>query len=121
MNPTLARIIAIVASHSGAPESKPSAISAIDQDVTISGDDIFVLTKALATAFGDHVRRWLCQRFANLSEPELLTGFFFMWRLLTRPIRGRLFEASRCERLELGHIAAVIDRGAWFETEDMQA
>ena len=99
----------------GVPAAKLTAASAIDQDVKISGDDIDELVEALAKDFGKQVSTWPWQRFAELNESHLFTGFWLIWRLLTWPIRGRVFDASRFERLELGHIAAVIDRGEWFE------
>ena len=115
MSSTLDEVRAIVSRHSGVGVEKLDAYSAIDQDVRIFGDDIDELAEALAMKFGDHISEWPWQRFAELSEPHALTGFWLMWRFLTWPIRGRLSDPSQFERLELGHIAAVIDRGAWFE------
>lgn len=115
MSPTLRRIITIVADHSGVPVEKLGAASAIDQDIKITGDDVTELTQVLAEEFGDHVRYWPWHRFAELGEPSAFTVFWLLWRLLTWPIRGRLFDPSPFERSELGHIAAAIDRGEWFE------
>lgn len=112
---TLERVIDIVSYHSGVRREWLTAHSAIDQDVRISGDDIEELAEALAKAFGDHVWQWPWQRFCELSEPSVLVFPYFIWRLITWPIRGRLLGPSRFERLELGHIAAVIDHGEWFE------
>jgi hypothetical protein len=112
---TLDRVQQIVAKHSGVRLDKLSAESAIDQDVRISGDDIDELAQALATDFGEQVWQWPWQRFCELNEPSALIFPYFIWRLLTWPWRGRLFDPSPFERLELGHIAAVIDRGEWFE------
>ena len=106
---------AIVADRSGVPIAKLDAASAIDQDLGISGDDVADLTEALAAEFGDHVWAWPWQRFADLSEPGMFAAPYFVWRLLTWPIRGRLFDPSPFDRLELGHIAAVVERGQWFE------
>lgn len=92
-----------------------TAQSAIDQDMGISGDDVTEFAEWLAKEFGDHVWQWPWQRFAELSEPSALIFPYFMWRLLTWPIRGRVFDPSHFERLELGHIAAVIEKGEWFE------
>lgn len=112
---TLDRVRHIVSKHSGVRLEKLSAASAIDQDVGISGDDVTELAEALAKEFGEHVWQWPWQRFAELSEPSMLIVPYFVWRLLTWPFRGRLFDPSPFERLELGHIAAVIDQGEWFE------
>jgi hypothetical protein len=92
-----------------------TAQSAIEQDMGISGDDVTEFAEWLAKEFGDNVWQWPWQRFAELSEPSALIFPYFMWRLLTWPIRGRLFDPSSFERLELGHIAAVIEKGEWFE------
>jgi len=112
---TLARVINIVAWHSGIPAEKLNARSAIDQDVQIAGCDIDELAQALAKEFGAQVGQWPWQRFAELNEPPALISLVILWRLLTWPFRGRLFDPSPFERLELGHISAVIDHGEWFE------
>jgi hypothetical protein len=115
MSPTLDRVIQIVAEHSGIRDDRLSAFSAIDQDVRISGDDVTELVEALARDFGEQVCHWPWQRFAELNEPHIFTGLWFFWRLLTWPVRGRIFDPSPFERLELGHIAKVIDAGHWLE------
>lgn len=92
-----------------------AATSAVDQDMRISGGDVAEFASNLAQEFGEYVWQWPWHRFADLDEPSLLTFPYFVWRLITCPIRGRLFDPSPYERLELGHIAAVIDRGEWFE------
>ena len=115
MPPTLDRVIDIVSERSGVRRDRLSASSAIDQDIRIAGDDIDELAEALAGEFGQQVLQWPWGRFANLNEPHLFTGVFFMWRLLTWPIRGHIFDPSPYERLELGHIAKVIDAGHWLE------
>jgi hypothetical protein len=110
---TLDRVRQIVSKHSGMRLEKLTANSAIDQDVRISGDDVTELAEALAKEFGEHVWQWPWQRFAEMSEPHMFTVFWFVWRLATWPFRGTLRDSF--ERLELRHIAAVIDRGEWFE------
>lgn len=105
----------IVADRSGVKRSLLTAKSAIDQDVRISGDDIEELAQALAKVFGDQVWQWPWQRFCELSEPSMLVFPYLVWRLLSWPFRGRLFDPSSFERLELGHIANVIDLGEWFD------
>jgi hypothetical protein len=115
MSDTLDRVIEIVSHQSGVSIAKLSANSAIDQDVRISGDDVTELAETLTKEFGEHVWQWPWQRFTELSEPHMFTGFWFIWRLLTWPIRRRLFDPSPFERLELGHIAAVLENGQWFD------
>ena len=79
------------------------------------GDDIDELVDRLAQEFGDQVFSWPWSRFANLSEPHLFTAYWILWRIITWPIRGRLYDPSPFERLELGHIAKVLDAGHWLE------
>lgn len=110
---TLERVIAIATFHSGVKHLH--ADSALDQDMRISGDDIDEFAETLAKEFRVDVARWPWDRFANLSEPSIFTVVYLLWRLMTWPIRGRLFDPSRYERLELGHIAAVIEKGEWID------
>ena len=114
---TLDRVVEIVSEHSGIPVAKLSSESAIDQDVQICGDDVADLAEALAEEFGDHVWQWPWQRFACLDEVGVspLFPFVLVWQLLTWPIRGTFSYPSQYERLELGHIASVIEHGQWFE------
>lgn len=115
MTATLDRVMAIVAEHSGIRADRLSAGSAIDQDVRIAGDDVSEVIEILSDEFGEQVRGWPWPRFANLSEPHLFIGFWLLWRLISWPIRGHLFDPSPYERLELGHIAKAIDAGHWLE------
>lgn len=112
---TFGRVCQIVSEHSGVRLEQLNAGSAIDQDIGISGDDVDELAGALAKEFGGQVLDWPWARFAELNEPSLLMLPRFVWRLLSWPFRGRLGDADKYERLELGHIAASIDRGEWFE------
>ena len=115
MSDTLVRVLDIVARHSGVPLVKLTAHSALDQDVRISGDDVDELAEMLANEFGADTANWPWQRYVDLNEPHLFTGIYFIWRLFTWPFRGRIFDPSPYERLELGHIAAVIEKGEWFD------
>jgi hypothetical protein len=113
---TLDRVRQIVSKHCGMRLEKLTANSAIDQDLRISGDDVTELAGALAKEFGEHVWQWPWQRFASLDEGlSPLFPFMLVWQLLSWPFRGSFEYPSPYERLELGHIAAVIDRGGWFE------
>ena len=114
--PTLDRVRAIASYFSGLPVERLSRHTAVDQDMNISGGDVEDLAAALAEEFGEQVWQWPWHRFAGLEEGvSIVLPFWLAWRLLTWPIRGRLFDPSPYERLELGHIAAVIDRGEWFD------
>ena len=90
--------------------------SAIDHDIGISGHDVTELVEALAAEFGEQVWQWPWQRFAQLDEGlSLWFPVMLVWQLLTWPVRGSFEYPSPFERLELGHIAAVIEKGQWFE------
>lgn len=116
MTRTLERVIEIASRQTGVAISKLGAHSAIDQDIRISGDDVTELAEALAAEFGNEVWQWPWQRFAHLDEGlSLLFPFALIWQLLTWPIRGRFEYPNKFERLELGHIAEVINAGQWFE------
>lgn len=110
---TLDEVLAIAAFHSGLRRVTPEM--ALDQDLTITGDDVSEFIEALAPRFGSNLHHWPWQRFAELSEPNTFTGFWLIWRLLTWPLRGRVSDPSPFERLEMRHIAACIDAGRWIE------
>ena len=111
----LSRVIAIAAYKSGISARRLAAGSAVYQDLRISGDDVEELAEALAKVFGEHIWKWPWQRFADLNEPHLFTVPIFIWRLITWPVRGRIFDPSPFERLELGHIAKCCEAGHWLE------
>ncbi|MES2303187.1 MAG: hypothetical protein V4521_14110 [Pseudomonadota bacterium] len=110
------RIIDIVVAQSGVRRDRLTASSAIDHDIQISGGDVEDLAEALAKEFGDQVWQWPWKRFACLDEGlSLFFPFQITWQLLTWPLRGSFSYPSPYERLELGHIAKVIEAGHWLE------
>jgi len=109
------RVIEIASKQSGIRADRLSATSAISQDIRMSGDDVDWFAERLSMEFGLDVSAWPWSRFADLSEPHLFTGFWFVWRAVAWPFRGRLFDPSPYDRLELTHIAKVIDAGHWLE------
>ena len=111
--PCLARVIEIAEYQSGLKNLH--AASSLAHDLRISGDDVDEFAEALSKEFGGDVSSWPWARYANLNEPHLFTGFWLVWRLITWPLRGRVFDPVPYERLELQHIAAVIEKGQWFE------
>ncbi|MGE3691625.1 MAG: hypothetical protein AB7F98_09610 [Novosphingobium sp.] len=116
MGDVLQRVMEIVSEHSGVPANRLSSKSAIDQDVKIVGDDVTDLAELLAEEFGDFVWNWPWKRFAMLDEGvSPLAPFSLIWQLLSWPWRGAFEYPSPFERLELGHIAAVIEKGEWFD------
>ncbi|MBX9728209.1 MAG: hypothetical protein K2X31_04800 [Sphingopyxis sp.] len=113
---TLERVIAIAHDRTGIAISELSAASAIDHDLDLVGDDASDFCLALEHEFGDWIRSWPWQRFVDFNEGlSLLFPFMLVWQLVTWPFRGSFSYRSTLERLELGHVAAVIDRGEWFE------
>jgi hypothetical protein len=111
---TLDRVIEIAEYCSGAKNL--GANSAIDQDIRISGDDVTDFAEALAKEFGENIWTWPWQRFAQLDEGlSLLLPLMLTWQIVSWPFRGSFEYPSPYERLELGHVAAVIDKGHWFE------
>ena len=113
---TINRVIAIAAKQTGIPLAKISQRSAVDQDLEFSGDDVTEFVEALASEFGDQVWAWPWHRFAMLDEGlSLWFPLMLIWQLLSWPFRGRFSYPSPFERLELGHIAAVIEKGQWFD------
>lgn len=116
MGETLDRVIEITSRQTGIAAAELNATSAIDQDIRISGDDVRELVERYAAEFGEHVWQWSWQRFAHLNEGlSLWFPLALMRQLLIWPIRGRFEYSSPFERLELGHIAKVIDAGHWLD------
>lgn len=114
--PTLERLIALASHTSGVPVEKLSSRSALAQDIRMSGEDVRDFEDELALEFGDVIRDLPWHRFVQLNEGvSPLWPVFLIRQLLTWPVRGQFHYPSPYERLELGHIAAVIEKGQWFE------
>lgn len=116
MSSTLEKVRQIAAENSGIKLEKLGASTAVDQDMGMAGDDVTEFAEALASEFGEQVWKWPWERFAQLDEGlSLLFPFMLVWQLVSWPFRGSFGYPSAYERLQLGHIAAVIDKGEWFE------
>jgi len=90
--------------------------SAIDHDLDILGDDLVDFIEKLEARYGEWVWEWPWQRFAELNEGlSLLFPLMALWQLVSWPFRGRFTYPSRFERLELQHIAKVLEAGQWIE------
>jgi hypothetical protein len=113
MTVVLEQVVALVAKQTGLPPEKLGARSALYQDIGLCGDDVDIFVAALAGLYGDNVRTWPWARFTNLREPNLWTALSALVKVPYRMLRKRRDQASRYERLELGHIAAVIETGHW--------
>ncbi len=92
---------------------------AVSQDLGLYGDDITEFVAALADRYGEWVWDWPWVRFADDHEGVGCLAIFGLPLLLMRWLFRRQspdsYLAQGLERLEIGHIAAVIDRGVWFE------
>lgn len=112
-----AEIAALAQAMSGLRRVWPDM--AVSQDLGLYGDDITEFIMALADRYGQWVWDWPWARFVDDNEGAgCLILFGLPWLLLCwligGPSRG-LDPGQGLERLEIGHIAAVIDRGVWFE------
>lgn len=110
MTAVLEQVVALAAKHSGLWPEKLGPRSAMYQDIGLGGNDVDLFIAALAGLCGEQARSWPWQRFTNRSEPHLGTAFV---KVPLRMLRKRPDHGSRYERLELGHIAAVIETGHW--------
>ncbi len=115
MTSVLESVIALASKHSGLPPEKLGPQSAVYQDIGLFGDDVEEFAAALAGLYGGYVLGWPWSRFANLNEPNLWTALSAIVKVPWRMLRKRHDHGQRYERLELGHIAAVIESGQWHE------
>ena len=100
-----------------------SATSAVTQDLGIFGDDVDDFALKLAERYGDWVAEWPWQEYADLNEGVDPRGClmlpFFPITILLRFVRGQPIisarHGERLNRLELGHIAKVLEHGEWID------
>jgi hypothetical protein len=108
-------VIALASTRSGLPIERLSRDTAIYQDLGMFGDDVEAFIADLARAYGEDVLSWPWARFTNLNEPNLWTAVVALVQLPIRMLKHRPAHSAKYERLELGHIAAVIESGQWHE------
>lgn len=95
--------------------------SALAQDLGIYGLDVDDFAMKLAERFGSWVADWPWDRFTDLNEGVDVRGClmlpFMPLVLIYRAVRGMpLFPQDKeLERLELGHIASVLEAGQWID------
>lgn len=90
--------------------------SAFEQDLRISGDDVDYFIENLENRYGDWVWTWPWQRFAQTNEGlSALFPVILIWQLATWPFRGSFEYPTKFERLELRHIAKILEAGEWVE------
>ena len=110
----LAYVLWIAQEWHGIPEA--TARSTFKQELGIYGDDVDEFALKLAERYGEWVAEWPWHRFTELSEGVPLTWpFRMLWQLASWPFRGRFSYPEPHERLELGHIARVLEAGEWIE------
>ena len=124
---TLERLVAITEAFAkDRPATLPlTAKSAITQDAYIFGIDAYDYFGELEAEFGPVVREIPWLKWTDQSDSYYGRGvgcfpFILLCRLLAWPITRRPLlnspDPRRFERrLELGHIAKVIDQGYWSE------
>jgi hypothetical protein len=115
---TLEKVVEIARKQTGIRSPTPS--SALWQDLTIIGDDSDDFVIALTKEFGDWVRYWPWDEFLSFDEGiPILAPWRTLWSSLRLPWIETAFpnQEPKLRRLELGHIAAVIDKGEWFEPD----
>ena len=125
---TLAKVIAITSDFRSDvvdDEAPFSATTAICQDAMIFGVDVEDYVWRLEEEFGSVVWKipWLPytdQTFSFRGCGCLAIPFVLVWRLVVWPVTRekiipRADPANFPHRLTLGHIAAVIDKGEWFD------
>jgi len=96
--------------------TKATPASALKQDLGVYGDDVDYFALQIAERYGDWVADWPWTRFTELSEGVPITWpFRILWQILSWPFRGQFFYPDPHERLELQHIAKVLEAGEWIE------
>jgi hypothetical protein len=111
---TIDRVIEIAVATGGARIEKCQPNAAIHQDLGVNGDDGEAFVDALYAEFGEWIVEWPWHRFIDFNEPPANIGPK-IWKLLRLPNPAVAFPGFVEERLELGHIAAVIEKGQWFD------
>lgn len=114
MASTLEAVTYIAVNSGYADRARCLPTAAIHQDLDVNGDEGEDFVAALCAEFGDWIAEWPWDRFVDINEPPADFGPK-IWKLLRLPHPEVAFPGYVEERLELGHIAAVIDKGEWFE------
>jgi hypothetical protein len=111
---TLERVIeiAVIAGRADRADCLPDA--AVHPELAINGVEGDEFVDALCKEFGDWIADWPWARFVDFNEPPASSGPK-IWKLLRLPNPEVAFPGYVEERLTLGHIAAVIDNGQWFD------
>jgi len=114
MSSTFERVVDIAVEAGLANRAKCKHNTAVNQDLSISGDEGDTFVKALCGEFGEWVANWPWSEFVDFNEPPSRLGPK-IWKLVRLPNPERAFPGYTERRLELGHIAEVIEKGEWFD------
>lgn len=114
MSPVFPEIVAIAISAGRAKAGQCHPHAAIFQDLGIGGVEADDFVDALIARFGDWVAGWPWAQFVDFTEPPASIGPR-IWKWLRLPYPETAFPGHVEQRLELGHIAAVIEKGQWFD------
>ena len=114
MSAVLDRVVDIACSVGQAKRADCLPGAAIHQDLDVNGDEGERFVEALCNEFGLWIVEWPWGRFIDFNEPPK-THLPRIWKFLRLPNPEIAFPGYVEERLELGHIAAVIEKGQWFE------
>lgn len=117
MESVLSKVMGIVQEATGKRSAPWVAGDALDQDIGVYGDDADDLLEALCGEFGDWVAVWPWDRFVNFNEDPFSRMMTSIWRYLGLKGTASAFPGGKRpdERLEVSHIAAVIESGEWFD------
>jgi hypothetical protein len=108
------RVIEVVSNQRGNASGELTTSSAIDQDLGIRGDDAEEPVAALAATFGEWLYDWPWHLFIDFNEPPAWLGPK-IWKSLGLKNASTAFPGFTERWLELGHVAAVIENGQWFD------
>ena len=111
----LDRVMEIAELCCGIEVAKLSPNSALDQEMHLYGVGVWDFEAELASLFGGFVYEWPWHRFTEGSEKTFGWPFSNIYNRLKWGYWSGYWPSHKFERLELGHIAAVIEKGEWFE------
>jgi hypothetical protein len=128
---TLERLVVVtlryLSERSEPSDSNVTADSAVCQDLLIFGIDVDDYVGLLEEEFGKVVYSIPWGRFTDQTASFRGCGciqfpFWLLWRLVRaaatrQPVIPRAKPRDHPERLTIAHIAAVIERGQWFEPQ----
>jgi hypothetical protein len=111
---TFEKVVGIAVASGRAEQDNCLPQAAIHQDLGINGNEADEFVAALCNEFGNWVAEWPWARFVDFNEPPAWLGPK-VWKALRLPNAATAFPGYVEERLELGHVAAVIENGGWFD------